>query len=71
MYGDSSEEEDKQEEPLPPYVIRSSDMKESLQIKCVRSKLSFALFFYYAILRFYVGNEEVNASNDNLLAPKC
>eukprot|EP00343_Euplotes_focardii_P004637 CAMPEP_0205808352 /NCGR_PEP_ID=MMETSP0205-20121125/12286_1 /ASSEMBLY_ACC=CAM_ASM_000278 /TAXON_ID=36767 /ORGANISM="Euplotes focardii, Strain TN1" /LENGTH=85 /DNA_ID=CAMNT_0053083905 /DNA_START=14 /DNA_END=268 /DNA_ORIENTATION=+ len=36
MYGDSSEEEEKIEEPLPPYEIRSSDMKEDLQIKCVR-----------------------------------
>ena len=38
MYGDSSEEEEKQEEPLPPYQIISSDMSEHLQQKCVRSK---------------------------------
>ena len=37
MYGDSSEEEQVQEEPLPPFSIRSSDMSEHLQQKCVRS----------------------------------
>ena len=35
-YGDTSEEEEVREDPLPPYDIRSSDMREDLQIKCVR-----------------------------------
>ena len=38
MSDSSDEEEQKREEPLPPYEIRSSDMREDWQIKCVRSK---------------------------------
>lgn len=33
MYGDSDEEEEKVEEPLPPHMIRSTDMAENLQDK--------------------------------------
>ncbi|CAI2384776.1 unnamed protein product [Moneuplotes crassus] len=45
MYGDSSEEEKEAEEPLPPYEIRSSDMSEHLQEKCVRICHSVLLQF--------------------------
>ena len=39
MYGDSDDEEEKVEEPLPPNLIRSTDMIENLQDKWIRCTL--------------------------------
>ena len=36
MYGDSDEDEEKVEEPLPPHEVRSTDMIEDLQAKWIR-----------------------------------